>query len=164
MLPYREKQWRYFVYNTKTKEVLRIDAIGEACQQLPEDHGLISPGGYYLESGEPKAFDEDIRGMQFERVVRSANGEDVLYRFYEPVSGRVAIYVYNLIRKDLQSPLLGHGFARFDDGTAMLFSTESDEPTRNHPMQVWQTPFASDDHLTSVPVSKTYLGKIGNAE
>ncbi|MCP4933537.1 MAG: DNA repair protein, partial [bacterium] len=71
VLPYREKQWRYFVYNTKTKEVLRIDAIGEACQQLPEDHGLIFPGGYYLESGETKAFDEDIRGMQFERVVRS---------------------------------------------------------------------------------------------
>ena len=164
VLPYREKQWRYFVYNIKAKEVLRIDAIGEACQQLPEDHGLIFPGGYFLESGETKAFDEDIRGMQFERVVRSPNGEDVLYRFYEPVSGRVAIYVYNLIRKDLQSPLLGHGFARFDNGTAMLFSTESDEPTRNHPMQVWRTPFASDDDLTSVPVSKTYLGKIGNAE
>ena len=164
VLPYREKQWRYFVFNTKTKQIMRIDAIGEACQQLPEDHGLIFPGGYYLESGETKAFDENVRGMQFERVVRSPNGEDVLYRFYEPVSGRVAIYVYNLIRKDLQSPLLGHGFARFDDGTAMLFSTESDEPTRNHPMQVWRTPFASDDHLPAAAVGKTFLGKIGNAE
>ncbi|MCU7933426.1 MAG: DNA repair ATPase [Candidatus Thiodiazotropha sp. (ex Dulcina madagascariensis)] len=164
ILPYREKQWRYFVFNSKTKAVLRIDAIGEACQQLPEDHGLIFPGGYYLESGENKAFDEDNRGMQFEREVKSPNGEDVLYRFYEPVSGRLAIYVYNLIRKELQTPLLGHGFARFDDGTALLFSTETDEPTRNHPMQVWRTPFASDNQITTGSAGKTLLGKIGNAE
>ena len=164
VLPYREKQWRYFIFNPKTKQVMRRDAIGEACQQLPEDHGLIFPGGYYLESGESKAFNEEIIGMQFEREVRSPNGEDVLYRFYEPDSGRVAVYVYNLIRKDLQPPMLGHGFARFDDGTAMLFSTESDEPTRNHPMQVWRTPFSSDNYQTAAPVGKTFLGKIGNAE
>ena len=164
VLPYREQYWRYFIFNGKTKTVIRSDAIGEACRQLPEDHGLIFPGGYYLESGETKAFDEDNRGMQFEREVKSPNGEDVLYRFYEPVSGRLAIYVYNLIRKDLQTPLLGHGFARFDNGTAMLFSTESDEPTRNHPMQVWRTPFFSDTHLGAEPAGKTTLGKIGNAE
>jgi hypothetical protein len=164
VLPYREEQWRHFVFDTKGKRVTRIDAIGEACIQLPEDHGLIFPGGYYLESGEHKSFDENVRGMKFERVVKSPNGEDVLYRFYEPVSGRIAIYIYNLIRKDLQSPLLGHGFARFGDGTAMLFHTESDEPTRNHPMQVWRTPFYSDDHTPASTGDNTLLGKIGNAE
>ncbi len=162
--PYREEQWRHFVFDTKLKRVTRIDAIGEACLQLPEDHGLIFPGGYYLESGEYKSFDEDIRGMQFERMVRSPNGEDVLYRFYEPESGRVAISIYNLIRKDLQSPLLGHGFARFDDGVAMLFYTETEEPTRNHPMQVWRTPFYSDDHVPVGDPGNSLLGKIGNAE
>jgi hypothetical protein len=125
---------------------------------------LIFPGGYYLESGESKSFDENVRGMKFERVVKSPNGEDVLYRFYEPVSGRIAIYIYNLIRKDLQSPLLGHGFARFEDGMAMLFHTESDEPTRNHPMQVWRTPFYSDEHIPATATDNTLLGKIGNAE
>ncbi|MET0027114.1 MAG: DNA repair ATPase [Candidatus Thiodiazotropha sp.] len=164
VLPYREEQWRYFVFDTKLKRVSRIDAIGEACLQLPEDHGLIFPGGYYLESGEHKFFDEDIRGMQFERMVRSPNGEDVLYRFYEPHSGRVAISIYNLIRKDLQSPLIGHGFARFDDGVAMLFNTESEEPTRNHPMQVWRTPFYSDDHVPAENHGNSLLGKVGNAE
>jgi MoxR-like ATPase len=162
--PYREEQWRHFVFDIKAKKVSRIDAIGEACIQLPEDHGLIFPGGYYLESGESKSFDDNVQGMQFERVVKSPNGEDVLYRFYEPVSGRIAIYIYNLIRKDLQSPLLGHGFARFDDGMAMLFHTESDEPTRNHPMQVWRTPFYSDDHTPASDAGNTLLGKIGNAE
>ncbi len=162
--PYREEQWRHFVFDTKLKRVTRIDAIGEACLQLPEDHGLIFPGGYYLESGEHKSFDEDVRGMQFERMVRSPNGEDVLYRFYEPHSGRVAVYIYNLIRKDLQSPLIGHGFARFDDGVAMLFHTESEEPTRNHPMQVWRTPFYSDDQIPAGSHSNSLLGKIGNAE
>jgi hypothetical protein len=164
VLPYRETLWRHFVFDTKGKTVTRVDAIGEACIQLPEDHGLIFPGGYYLENGETKSFDEDVRGMQFERVVKSPNGEDVLYRFYEPISGRVAIYIYNLIRKDLQSPLLGHGFARFDDGMAMLFHTESEEPTRNHPMQVWRTPFYSDDHIPATTSGNTLLGKIGNAE
>jgi hypothetical protein len=164
VLPYREQHWRFFIFNTKTKAVVRCDAIGEACQQLPEGHGLIYPGGYYLESGETRTFDEDSQGMLFERKVKSPNGEDVLYRFYEPVSGRLAIYVYNMIRKDLQTPLLGHGFARFDNGTAMLFSTESEEPTRNHPMQVWRTPFFSDNHFAAKPVVQSVLGKIGNAE
>ncbi len=164
VLPYREAQWRHFIFDIKGKKVTRIDAIGEACIQLPEDHGLIFPGGYYLESGESKSFDDDVQGMKFERVVKSPNGEDVLYRFYEPVSGRIAIYIYNLIRKDLQSPLLGHGFARFEDGTAMLFHTESDEPTRNHPMQVWRTPFYSDDHTPTTTSDSGLLGKIGNAE
>jgi hypothetical protein len=102
--------------------------------------------------------------MIFEREVKSPNGEDVLYRFYEPISGRLTIYVYNLIRKDLQTPLLGHGFARFENGNALLFSTESDEPTRNHPMQVWRTPFFSDNYQHAEPIGQTSLGKIGNAE
>jgi hypothetical protein len=164
VLPYREEQWRHFVFDTKGKRVTRIDAIGEACIQLPEDHGLIFPGGYYLESGESKSFDDNVRGMQFERVVKSPNGEDVLYRFYEPISGRIALYIYNLIRKDLQSPLHGHGFARFGDGTAMLFHTESNEPTRNHPMQVWRTPFYNDDHIPVSASDNHLLNKIGNAE
>ncbi|MGD8913459.1 MAG: DNA repair ATPase, partial [Candidatus Thiodiazotropha sp.] len=73
VLPYREEQWRHYVFDIKAKKVSRIDAIGEACIQLPEDHGLIFPGGYYLESGESKSFDENVRGMKFERVVKSPN-------------------------------------------------------------------------------------------
>src|SRR5690606_20194237 len=37
ILPYREDSYRYFVYNTLTEAVLRLDAIGQSCEQLPED-------------------------------------------------------------------------------------------------------------------------------
>lgn len=43
VLPYREEQWRYLVFNSLTGKVERIDAIGLACIQLPEDHGIIFP-------------------------------------------------------------------------------------------------------------------------
>ena len=43
VLPYREEQWRYLVFNGLTRKVERIDAIGLACVQLPEDHGIIFP-------------------------------------------------------------------------------------------------------------------------
>jgi len=28
---------------------------------LPEDHGIIFPGGYYLESGDHKVFEQDLQ-------------------------------------------------------------------------------------------------------
>ena len=83
ILPYREQQWRGLIYNTITGSVVRNDAIVQACVQLPEDHGVIFPGGYYLQSGEHKAFDAAMQGMQYKRSLRSPNGEDVLYVFYE---------------------------------------------------------------------------------
>ncbi|HYR29765.1 MAG TPA: DNA repair ATPase, partial [Thermoanaerobaculia bacterium] len=43
ILPYREKTWRHLVFNRRTKQVRRIDAIGCACIQLPEDQGIIFP-------------------------------------------------------------------------------------------------------------------------
>ncbi|MBU1819663.1 MAG: DNA repair ATPase, partial [Gammaproteobacteria bacterium] len=52
--PYRENTTRYLVFNQRTRQVVRIDAIGASCMQLPEDHGIIFPGGYYLQSGEHK--------------------------------------------------------------------------------------------------------------
>ncbi len=164
VLPYREQQWRHLVFNTLTRKVLRIDAIGQACVQLPEDHGIVFPGGYVLQNGEHKRFDQAMDGMRFKRSIRSPNGEDVLYVFYEPEQGRVALFTYNMIERRLQTPVLGHGYARLPDGRMVIFATESDEPTRVHPMQVWQTPYASDEHAAQQPAGNTFLGRIGNAE
>ncbi|MGO1071062.1 DNA repair ATPase [Lysobacter sp. CA199] len=164
ILPYREEQWRYLVFNTLTRKVVRLDEIGLACIQLPEDHGIIFPGGYYLQNGEHKRFDQSMDGMRYKRSIRSPNGEDVLYLFYEPEQGRTAMFTYNMIERRLQTPIFGHGYARLEDGRMVIFAAESDEPTRVHPMQVWQTPYASDEYAARQPAGNTFMGKIGNAE
>jgi hypothetical protein len=164
VLPYRETAWRGFVFNTITGRVARIGAIVQACVQLPEDHGIIFPGGYYLQNGEHKAFDARMDGMRFQRAVRSPNGEDVMYVFYEHEAGRSALFVYNLIQRKLQNPLFGHGHAVLRDGRMVLFNAEGDAPTRIHPMQIWQTPFVSDEFAASRPPGATFMGRLGNAE
>ena len=164
VLPYREQAWRGFIYNTLTGKVVRNDAIVQACVQLPEDHGLLFPGGYYLQNGEHKAFDAQMDGMQFQRVLRSPNGEDVLYTFYEKDGGRSALFVYNMIQRRLQNPLFGHGHAQLPDGRMVLFNAEGDAPTRIHPMQVWQTPFVSDEVAAARPTGTSFMGRLGNAE
>ncbi len=161
--PYREENWRYLVFNTQTQSVIRIDAIGDSCVQLPEDHGIAFPGGYYLQNGEYKTFDDGLSGYTIKRVVRSPNGEDVLYIFYEREAGEVALFGYNLINKALKTPILGHGYALAEDGTIIIFSAEN-EPTRIHPMQVWSTPYTSQEFASQTPASQSFMGRIGNAE
>ena len=165
LLPYREKNWRYYVFNKRTKSVRRIDAIGAACIQLPEDHGIIFPGGYYLRTGDAKIFEEhDPNGMEFLRAIRAPNGEDVLYAFHRRDEGRTLLFPYNLIRKEVVNPLSCHGYSLFGDGRMIIFSATGSEPTRVHPMQIWQTPFVSDDHLAKTPQPNTFLGKVGNRD
>lgn len=166
--PYREETVRYLVFNIRTQKVERIDAIGVSCVQLPEDHGIIFPGGYYLQSGEFKHFDLPeamLEAMRFKRVLRSPNGEDVLYVFYQPVSGQYALFSYNLIEKSLSSPIMGNGYARFPDGRILLSQVDDGgEPTRVHPMQLWQTPFVSEDYAGTQSKVKGFFGKVGNAD
>ena len=164
ILPYRETDWRYFVFNSLTKDVRRIDAIGKACAQLPEDHGIIFPGGYYLQNSDYKLYDQTAADMLLRRIRRSPNGEDVLYVFYEPVEGRCALFNYNLIERKLDNPLLGNGHALYEDGPMILFEDEQGEPTRVHPMQIWQTPYYSEEFAAQKRDSTTPLGRIGNAD
>ncbi|MBN8757574.1 MULTISPECIES: DNA repair ATPase [Variovorax] len=165
--PYREQVTRYLVFNIRTQQVERIDAIGGSCVQLPEDHGIIFPGGYYLQSGEHKRFDlpaETVENLRFKRMLRSPNGEDVAYIFYDPKPGRYALFNYNLIDKKLATPIIANGYARFADGRILVFHDNSGEPSRVHPMQLWQTPFASEEHVSAQPPATGFFGKIGNAE
>lgn len=164
VLPYRETEWRYFVFNSLTSDVRRIDAIGSACAQLPEDHGIIFPGGYYLQNSEYKLFDQAVGGMFLRRIRRSPNGEDVLYVFYEPVEGRLALFNYNMIERKLDNPLFGNGYTVFDDGRMIIFEDKKGEAARVHPMQIWQTPFYSDVYAAQRRNSSSPLGRIGNAD
>ncbi|MEU8246424.1 DNA repair ATPase [Nonomuraea sp. NPDC048916] len=162
--PYKETDWRHLVFNTRTKAVTRLDGLGQACQRLPEDQGLIFPGGYYLDTGVSKTFDTDVTDLEFERVVRSPNGEDVLYVFHARGDGRSLLLPYNVIRKEVANPIVCHGYSVFDDGTMVVFRAISEEPTRVHPMQIWQTPYVSDTYAAAQPAGTGPLERIGNAE
>jgi hypothetical protein len=164
ILPYKETVWRYLVFNTRTRAVVRLDGIGQACQRLPEDHGIIFPGGYHLATGANRTFDADTADLEFERVIRSVNGEDVLYVFHSRADGRYLLLPYNMIRKEVDTPVPCHGYSLFDDGTLIAFRATSAEPARVHPMQVWQTPYVSDTYAAAQPAGTGPLERIGNAE
>ncbi|MFF4178299.1 DNA repair ATPase [Streptomyces sp. NPDC001750] len=166
--PYNEENWRHLVFNTLLGSVTRLDGIGPACHRLPEDQGIIFPGGYYLTTGTAKTFDiaEPLTDPVFEGAVRSPNGEDVLYVFRSPDDGRGLLLPYNLIRQEVATPLQGRGHALLDDGTLILLKAGAggDEPARVHPVQRWRTPYVSDTHAASRPAGTGPLARIGNAD
>ena len=163
MHPYREKVCRYFVYNTVNETVERIDSIGQSCIQLPEDHGIIVPKGYYLQDGVTRQFEENVDDMKFLECLKSPNGEDFLYIFYNENNGKHILLQYNLITKEIGNPLICHGYSLFDDGQMILFSSPDEEPKRNHAMQIWQTPFYSESFEVTID-STSYLTKVGNRD
>jgi Ni2+-binding GTPase involved in maturation of urease and hydrogenase len=164
ILPYREQKWRYFVYNTRLKAVARIDAIGQSCMQLPEGHGVVFPGGYYLTTGDSKQFGGETGAFEFERRLDAPNGEDVLYVFYRRDQGRYVLFPYNLIRKEMANPIQCNGYSLFRDGKLVVFRAQGEEASQLHPMQVWQTPFMSAEVAAAAPTDGSYLSKVGNAE
>lgn len=164
ILPYREKTWRYLVYNTRAQTAVRIDALGFGCHALPEDHGIVFPGGYYLQTGDHKVFDADVTDIEFVAAVRSPNGEDVLYVFHHRDDGRYLLLPYNMIRKEISNFIDCHGYSLFEDGTMVVFRTKSPEPSRAHEMQIWQTPFMTLLHAAQAPTDGSYLANIGNAD
>lgn len=168
VLPYQETVYRHLVFNTRTRDVRRLDGIGQACRRLPEDQGVIFPGGYYLATGVAKTFDQDTTGLAFERVVKSVNGEDVLHVFHDAGSGRYLLLPYNVIRKEVATPIAGHGYAIFDDGTLVVLRSPNQdgtaEPSRVHAVQVWQTSYVSDAHAAAQPAGTGPLDRIGNAD
>ncbi|WP_203142223.1 DNA repair ATPase [Marinobacter mangrovi] len=164
ILPFGEDHWRYYLFNRVTKLVERNDAMGGSVVTLPENHGLIFPTGYYLSSGELKTFAVPDVDLRFERAIRSPNGEDVLYVFYGEDAGEVVLYRYNLIRKEADAPMIGHGFALFENGHLAIFNADS-EPTLVHPLQLWTTPFMSESyHAQDAVGNDTLMGRIGNPE
>lgn len=161
--PFREERVRYLVFDARAKRALRVDAIGQACHQLPEDHGVVFPGGYYLQSGEHKLFDGGEPDLAFERAIKSPNGEDVLYVYHARDAGQYMLLPYNLIRKEIASPIRCHGYSLSSDGTMAIFRAVA-EPTRVHPLQIWRTPFNTVEDAAERPRDGSYLAKVGNAD
>lgn len=160
ILPYKEKQYRYFVFNNKLKNVLRIDSIEHTCRILPGGHGLIFPQGYYLHNGEYKFFDVPVERPVFDLLVTSPNGEDYQFIFYNMDSGTYLIYSYNVIEQTIETPIVCSGYSHFNNGEMVVFRHE-DEPRKNHTLQVWQTPYVGRDYEL-VGNNKSMMYKIGN--
>ncbi|MGQ7249693.1 DNA repair ATPase [Halomonas sp. V046] len=162
--PFAEKVERYYVFHRATRVIERCDAMADGIALLPDAHGLMFASGYFLSSGVSKTFSVPAESLRLLRSVAAPNGEDMLYVFYARDSGRVVLYRYNLVRKQTDAPLIGHGAARFDNGHLVLFSAER-EPTLVHPLQIWATPFLSEVlHAQQAATNDTLLGRIGNAE
>jgi hypothetical protein len=165
VLPYKEDTHRYLVFNTLTRTVVRLDGIGQACRRLPDDQGIVFPGGYCLSTGTHRTFDGvDTEGMEFERAVRSPNGEDVLFVFHARAAGRTLLLPYNVIRKEVAAPLSCSGWALSDDGTLLALRAAGAEPQRVHPVQRWTSPYVSDLHAAARPAGTGPLARVGNAD
>ncbi|MFD4586016.1 DNA repair ATPase [Streptomyces sp. NPDC058434] len=164
--PYKEETDRHLVFNTLTGWVVRLDRVGQSCRRLPDDQGIVFPGGYCLSTGTVKTFDSaTAEDMTFERAVRSPNGEDVLYAFRSRAEGGSLLLPYNLIRKEVANPLACQGYALLDDGTLVVLRTpHGDEPSRAHLVQVWRSPYVSDSVAAAAPAGSGPLGRIGNAD
>ncbi|MFE0737299.1 DNA repair ATPase [Streptomyces sp. NPDC058855] len=162
VLPYREETVRHLVFNSLTGAVVRLDGIGQACLRLPDDRGVVFPGGYCLAEGTVKTFETDTGGLEYEGSVASPHGEDVLYAFRAPDTGRTLLLPYNRVREEIDRPVTGRGHALLDDGTLAVLRGTGTEAGRVHPVQWWRTPFAADTHLT--PAGTGPLARIGNAD
>jgi hypothetical protein len=160
--PYQETQHRYLVYNGKVQQVIRLDEIEHSCVMLPSDHGLIFPGGYYLQTGEFKRFDHGLNNMRFQRTIAAPNGEDFLFLFYNPDSGTYIQLRYNLIRQSVDTPLICNGQTMFEGGEMVCFRAQ-EEPQKHHAIQIWQTPFTGSSHIAENQTD-SLLFKIGNKE
>lgn len=164
ILPFTEKTWRYYIFNRDLQSVRRVDELAGSVVALPENHGLIFPAGFYLNSGDLKIYEIPNEDFRFLRTIRAPNGEDVLFVFFAQKTGHALLYRYNLINKSTDTPLIGHGYALHSSGRLAIFHAEG-EPTLVHPLQLWQTPFMTDTvHAEQQQSNDSVLGKIGNPE
>ena len=60
----------------------------------------------------------DLERLAFERVLESPNGEDVLYVYHRREEGEYLLLPYNLIRKEVTTPIRCHGYSLFASGSS----------------------------------------------
>ena len=97
--------------------------------------------------------------------VKSPNGEDVLFVYQRKRDGRYLLLQYNLVTKSVRNPIECHGYSILHDGTLLFFKAK-DEPSTSHEIQIWNTPFCSEEvHRTQLAEQEpSFLRDIGNAE
>ncbi|MGW1276033.1 DNA repair ATPase [Streptomyces tsukubensis] len=166
--PYNEDAVRQLVVHTLTGSVIRLEGAGGALRRLPDDQGVVFPGGYVRSAGtgSAKAFEDPHPDAAYERAVRSPGGDSVLYAFRAPDGGRCVLLPYDTVRKEVVAPLGCEGWALLDDGTLVaLAAPDGGEPSRTHEVQIWRSPYVSEEHAGHAPAGDPDgpLARIGNA-
>ncbi|WP_417356156.1 DNA repair ATPase [Flavobacterium sp.] len=159
--PFQEEA-RFFIYNHKLQEVRKVDSLATSAILLPDEHGVIFSNGYYLQTGEYKIFENSLENLLFQERIASPNGEDFLYVFYEEKYGQYVLMSYNLITQQVNTPIICNGFTLLENGELCYFKA-SEEQTKNHLIQIWQTPFVKGDIMPSQH-KDSYIYKIGNKD
>ncbi|MFN3194191.1 MAG: DNA repair ATPase [Aureliella sp.] len=162
MRPYQEKEYRHLVFSVKQQTAMRLDGIERSCVLLPDDQGIIFPTGFVLQTGENKLFDHGFEDLHFDRMIAAQNGEDFLYLFTDLESGTYLHLRYNLIKQEVDTPLICHGQALFDDGQMITFRGQ-ESAAKHHALQLWQTPYVGPNFQSAVETD-SMLYKIGNRE
>lgn len=158
--PFQEAE-RFFVYNHKEKRVARVDSIKHAAVLLPENQGLLYANGYALQTGDIKVIASEDKPVFFYKRIAASNGENFMYVFYDQTSNDYLLIPYNIIKQDIETPIICNGFTLFDDGKLVYF--KSNEETKHHLAQIWQTPF-NKEVVVSDDLRDNMLYKIGNKD
>jgi hypothetical protein len=159
--PYQE-DFRAYVFNQRTKEVVNLKSLNESAILLPDNQGLIFSNGYYLQNGTHKIFEGNADNMSFLRKIASPNGEDFLYVFTQKETNTYILLSYNIIQQAVETPIICNGFTIFNDGSLIYFRTEA-EATRHHQVQIWETPYM--EMLQENEAKKNHpLYKVGNKQ
>jgi hypothetical protein len=161
--PYGEAAERFYVFNRLTQQVHRIDAIGLNCHRLPEDSGIIFPGGFHLQNGETKVFATDADGFELLATHTSPNGEDLLYAYHRTASGEYMLLAYNLVSRTMDNPVACHGYALFEDGVIVTVRPEA-EAQRVHTIGVYTSPFCTPERYVPAAPAGSFYARIGNPE
>lgn len=158
--PYLEEE-RFFIYNHKEKKVARVDSLQYSGVLLPEDQGLIFANGYALQTGELKVIEADDKPIYFYKRITGINGENFLYVFYDQDNNEYLLIPYNIIKQTIETSIHCSGFTMFEDGKMCYF--KSNEETKHHLVQIWQTPFTKDVVIDSKN-KDNILYKVGNKD
>lgn len=159
--PYGE-DFRAYIFNLRTKQVLPIASLVDAGVLLPDNQGIIFPNGYYLQNGEHKVFELQIADLEFSTSLASPNGEDFLFVFYQKLNNTYVLMSYNMIAQQVETPIICNGYTVFNDGMLVYFKSEN-EAVRHHQVQIWKTPYTSTLQENTA-MSNNVLYKIGNKD
>ncbi len=159
--PYQE-DFRAYIFNQRTKEVVNIPALLESGILLPDNQGIIFPNGYYLQNGTSKVFDTQFTDVNFVKKIASPNGEDFLFIFNQKQTNTYILFSYNIIQQVVETPIYCNGVTLFKDGSMVYFKTD-ENATRHHQVQIWETPYVKE--LKENPEKQNHpIYKVGNKQ